>query len=356
VPTGSGTGTLLITSDPPGATVYLDGEYKGVTPLGYTVVFAGHDPDNIFILTGIPVGPHQLTFTKEGYKDYRTSVTLKNGEYKYVPAILVQISPDPTPTVIPTTVPTRIPTGTGTGTLSIKSYPSVANVYLDGEWKGVTPEWSGPGYAIAADDTPALSLTGIPAGPHQLKVTKEGFPDYVTSVTVTGGETTSVNAILTQLPPDSTPTINPTAVPTELPTGTGTVSLITSDPRTGSLFITTNPRGAKVYLDGEWKGGSGGYPRISAFIHDKNPLILTGIPAGPHQLKVTAEGYQDYSESVTLKGREIKYITAILVQISPDPTPMPTTIPTTGPTPAPSTPAPSHTPCPPGMPWCSVFW
>jgi hypothetical protein len=125
--------------------------------------------------------------------------------------------PTPMPTVIPTTGPTNIPTGTGTGTLSIKSYPPGANVYLDGDWKGVTPEWSGPGYAIAADDTPALSLTGLPAGPHHLKVTKEGFPDYVTRVTVTGGETTSVNAILNQKPPDQTPTVNPTAVPTPAP-------------------------------------------------------------------------------------------------------------------------------------------
>jgi hypothetical protein len=134
--------------------------------------------------------------------------------------------PTPIPTVIPTTGPTRIPTGTGTGTLSITSTHSGwiqclpgANVYLDGEWKGVTPEYSGPSYAVVFDDdvTTALTLTGIPAGPHQLKVTKEGFPDYITSVTVTAGETTYVTAYLGQKPPDPTPTVIPTTVPTQAP-------------------------------------------------------------------------------------------------------------------------------------------
>jgi hypothetical protein len=124
-------------------------------------------------------------------------------------------TPTPIPTVIPTTGPTRIPTGTGTGALFVNSYPCDADVYLDGEWKGVAPSYS----TILFDDDydpNAYTLTGIPAGPHQLKVTKEGFPDYITSVTVTAGETTHVWVILGQKPLDPTPT--PTVIPTTVPT------------------------------------------------------------------------------------------------------------------------------------------
>jgi hypothetical protein len=76
--------------------------------MGYVVAFADYDGDNILALTGIPAGPHQLRFTKEGYEDYSRSVTVTGGETTHVNAYLVQIS-DPTPTVIPTTAPTQAP-------------------------------------------------------------------------------------------------------------------------------------------------------------------------------------------------------------------------------------------------------
>ena len=126
--------------------------------------------------------------------------------------------PTPTPTTIPTTGPTYIPTGTGTGTLFITSYPSGADVYLDGEWKGVATFYTF--YVSIFDDNDtndALILTGIPSGPHQLKATKEGFPDYIIIVTVTGGETTHVYVNLVQIPPTPTPTVIPTTVPTQAP-------------------------------------------------------------------------------------------------------------------------------------------
>jgi hypothetical protein len=105
--------------------------------------------------------------------------------------------PTPTPTTIPTTGPTYIPTGTGTGTLLVTSNPQGADVYLDGVYKGVTPERVyGSGAYIRGAIPDPLTLTGIPAGLHQLKVTKKGYGDYSSSVTVTGGESTFVFAYL----------------------------------------------------------------------------------------------------------------------------------------------------------------
>ena len=115
------------------------------------------------------------------------------------------VTPTPTPTVIPTTVPTTTPTGTGTGTIRVSSLPSGANVYLDGEYKGVTPEpipSTGSGrYIKGAIKEGMLTLNGIPAGYHQIKLTKEGYGDWsIRLVVVTEGETTSVDAYLIQIP------------------------------------------------------------------------------------------------------------------------------------------------------------
>ena len=128
------------------------------------------------------------------------------------------------PTPIPTTVPTHVPTGTGTGTILVSSRPDGASVYLDGEYKGVAPDPNpsngGMSYISLLDSNGynALSLTGIPAGPHQLKFTKEGYKDYSRSVTVTGGETKYVYAHLVRISPDPTPTPTPTVSPTPVPT------------------------------------------------------------------------------------------------------------------------------------------
>ena len=130
-------------------------------------------------------------------------------------------TPTPIPTVIPTTGPTNIPTGAGTGALFVNSYPCDADVYLDGELKGGTPCPQRPrSFAVPLSDDydpNAYTLTGIPVGTHQLKVTKEGFQDYITGVTVTAGETTHVSVNLWQKPPNPTPTVIPTAMPTPAP-------------------------------------------------------------------------------------------------------------------------------------------
>jgi hypothetical protein len=106
-------------------------------------------------------------------------------------------TPTQIPTTIPTIAPTYIPTGTGTGTILVTSNSQGADVYLDGVYKGVTPERVyGSGAYIRGAIPDPLTLTGIPAGLHQLKVTKKGYGDYSRSVTVTGGESTFVFAYL----------------------------------------------------------------------------------------------------------------------------------------------------------------
>ena len=56
-----GYGSVMITSDPWGATVYLDGEPKGPAPL---------------TLTNVPAGKHNLIVTMLGYMDSNSTITV----------------------------------------------------------------------------------------------------------------------------------------------------------------------------------------------------------------------------------------------------------------------------------------
>lgn len=110
------------------------------------------------------------------------------------------------PTIIPPIVPTQSPTGTGS--ISIFSFPTGALVYLDGELKGFTP----------------ITIKDISIGSHLVKLTKIGYNDHTTSVTVIAEKTNTVSATLTSktgtsvIIPTSIPTHAPTKVPTTVPT------------------------------------------------------------------------------------------------------------------------------------------
>lgn len=54
----------------------------------------------------------------------------------------------------------------------------------------------------------------------------------------------------------------------------------------GSAMISSDPWGADVYLDGEYKGTA--------------PLTLTSVPAGKHNLIVTMLGYMDSNSTITV--------------------------------------------------------
>lgn len=77
------------------------------------------------------------------------------------------------------TTPTPTPTP-GYGSLAITSNPMGAEVYLDGELKGTAP----------------LTLTNIPAGKHTLRVTKMGYVESNSTVTVTTDKETRVSKSL----------------------------------------------------------------------------------------------------------------------------------------------------------------
>jgi hypothetical protein len=84
-------GTLDIVSSPPEAPVYLDNQYRGITPL---------------TLSGVSPGKHTIEIRLNGFDIWSTSGTLDDGGYVRVEAALVPVSlPEPETTNPPVTPP-----------------------------------------------------------------------------------------------------------------------------------------------------------------------------------------------------------------------------------------------------------
>jgi hypothetical protein len=167
IPDSSETGTLKITSTPSRAAVYLDGNYRGLTPV---------------TLLKISSGTHQLRLAKSGYLDYSSEMNVPAGNIATIP---VRLSPgrEPEPTSSTTSTPTQTPPTSPAatiGSLTVTSSPSGAAVYLDSRYKGISP----------------CTLAQVSPGTHMVTVKKQGYSDYVTTAMITGDEITTVAAVL----------------------------------------------------------------------------------------------------------------------------------------------------------------
>ncbi len=143
---GNQNGSLYINSSPQGAQIYLEGVYKGLTPL---------------TINNLPSGSYQLTLTKSGYIPYEQFVTILPLQTTTVNAILA------------------LPNGN----LTITSVPPFANVYFEGAYVGLTP----------------ITLVNLPPGDYELLVTKTNYANYSANVAVISNSTTFINALLVEL-------------------------------------------------------------------------------------------------------------------------------------------------------------
>jgi hypothetical protein len=72
-------GTLQLTSQPAGAEIYLDNQYKGSTPS---------------TLSDIEPGNHTLEFRSKGYKSWKSVITVLSGTTNYFAALTAQAGPE----------------------------------------------------------------------------------------------------------------------------------------------------------------------------------------------------------------------------------------------------------------------
>ena len=159
---------IQVTSNPTGAQVYLDGTYQGITPSsGYLE------------LSDLSPGTYTVRLSSSGYTDYSTEITLSRNE-------AATISADLTAAYVPSEY----------GALSVQSCPGGAGVYLDNEYKGITP----------------LTLQGVAIGLHTVLIKDDGYSSYSGDVYIVSDQASGLSVTLT-----ATVTQAPTDVPMQPP-------------------------------------------------------------------------------------------------------------------------------------------
>jgi hypothetical protein len=147
------TGSMDLQSVPDGASLTVNGEYRGKTPL---------------VISGLSPGTYTVIFSRTGFMELTTQVTVQEGKNSEVMATL---QPE-------------------TGTLAVNSTPPGARVLLDGTYAGLSP----------------VLLENISPDNHTIGMEKDGYLTTARQVTIIAGQVNPVEVALDPVPVSMTTT------------------------------------------------------------------------------------------------------------------------------------------------------
>jgi hypothetical protein len=218
--------TLSVASNPPGAVVFIDNVMKGRTPL---------------TLTDTGIGDHRITMTLDGYDEYTRNIIVESATPLSIAAVLTRIVPQPT---------TQPPPN---GSIAITSIPSGAEVFIDGWQSGIAP----------------IIISEILPGNHQVTLVSKGYDNWSHIVSIGSGRMSAINA-----------------------------ELVATKEITGSLAVITDPAGAEIFIDGDFKGVS--------------PVTIPGLSPGIHVVLSTLKEYANTTTNISIIGGQTqKYSTQL---------------------------------------------
>ena len=291
-------GALLVTSDQPGADVFLDGVRKDSTPA---------------LLSDIPEGQHSLEVKKDQLSWKQIVTVVGNQQQK----IVAQLAP----------------AGPAVGNLRIVCSVPGAEVWIDGEMKG----------------TVNSTIQGVPVGEHIVEVRARGYAAQPVNVTITNGAQSVARVDLTSQP--EKPVTARLRVVTPVPNAevfidgasAGPAPFDHNDLAPGKHFVIVRARGyaewkreveldpaspttlsAELSASGTVKilsNVSGAMVMIDGQVVGKTPVVLDNISAGEHLVEVKQSGYIDAKQPFHLDGGEQKILAADLTPIHHGPTP-----------------------------------
>lgn len=265
----------VIHSDPAGAEVTIDGVSHGKTPL---------------LIADLAPGKYRVKLEAQGFQPKEVELN----------------APDRTP------VKLNVSLRSNSAALDIKSRPSGAEVLINGISKGDTP----------------LNVDRIPAGKVELEIKAQGCEPYKNLLTLSAGQIESITAVLEPIPS----TLEVSSIPdgarvyvdnefrgttplklTDLEPGdyrvraekrgysltpSRNVTLKRADvareefrlsKNAGSMEITTQPAGIKVFVDGEELGVTSAKQDASDAVSE--PLVIDLLGIGKHNVQLTRPGY-----------------------------------------------------------------
>ncbi|MDP6924569.1 MAG: PEGA domain-containing protein [Candidatus Scalindua sp.] len=206
-------GSISLNSEPDKAKIFLDGIEVGITPAS---------------LSSVLHGDHMVEIRLDGYSAWEKSVTVVPARETVLTAKL-QVN---------------------TGSVTVKSNPENAKIYLDGKPAGTTPE----------------AITCISLGIHEIKVEMEKYDVWTGTANIEAGKDDVITAVLQR--------------------------------STGSLMVESNPPNAIIFVDGKEIGHT--------------PEIIMSSAKGTHAIEVRMEGYDVWKQTVDIVPGDEKSLTAVL--------------------------------------------
>ena len=157
-----------------------------------------------------------------------------------------------------------------TGRLVVRSIPSRAAVTVNGEWRGRTP----------------LTVT-LPLGRHEVRVVEQGYAVAREEVMLSAGTPTrSLSVRLQRNAAAPRAPERPSAQPTAY---------------TGSIYVDSRPRGARVLLDGKMVGVT--------------PLRIPDVRIGSHVIRLQLQDHRDWTASTRVVAGQEARVTGSLERI-----------------------------------------
>jgi hypothetical protein len=170
-----------------------------------------------------------------------------------------------------TEIPAARAAGAPMGRVVVRSAPPGAGVVVNGAWRGRTP----------------LAVDELPWGSHLVRVVQPGFRPVNRRVTLTAEA------------PEATVTVElvrdgrsaaPSSPPAPSPASSGA--------RWGSIFVDSQPRGARVWLDDRPVGVT--------------PVLVPEVPPGSHRVRVERHGLRPWAATVEVAAGRRSRLTATL--------------------------------------------
>ncbi len=248
---------VTITNVPAGGSITVEATLKPLSEVGSLQIKSSPGAADVYVdgifrgstattVGNLAAGSHFALLKRVGYQDWSGLV---NVQPKQVTVLDISL---------------QVETEMKTGFLHIDSAPAGASVMVDGIYQGVTQSGN------------PLDLTGISPGEHTVTFRLQNYQDYATRVPVQAGKTASVRATLT---------------PVEVPAGSGVVQ------------IYSEPSGANIFIDNMCVGIS--------------PLTIPSVPSGSHIITIRLNGYQDYQNTFNLSPGQTAQIQVALNPDSP---------------------------------------
>lgn len=248
-----------VTTKPESADVAIDGEKKGISPL-----------------RGIALEPgeHLITVSRNGFEPQKRKIKIKAGKKD---AVRFKLKEDK-PAAVEKKEP--VPELEAESFLDVTTKPESAHVWIDGKEKGFSP----------------LKQIAVAPGEHLVIVRRDGFIEAEKKVAIKQGKDAKLQFKLKQAPKPEAPKdsldtqiakepLQEPAAMASLPAPNAPSSSLPA--LNGYLTVSSKPTGALVLLDG-----------VKAGITPLNSLA----EEGPHQVKLTLEGYTDASYPVNIVG------------------------------------------------------